>query len=255
MSGLIAKDVSVTIGGKTLLHSTSLAFEGGGMTAVLGPNGAGKTTLLKALLGLIKHDGAVSYGTAKRDALSPRDRAIWCAYLPQNQRHAWPLSVDSVVRLGRYPHNDLDKTGVVDGLMHRLGLAERRGQSVLTLSGGEQMRVALARALAVEANFLLADEPLASLDPHFQFDILNTLHDVAREGAGVVVVMHDLAMAARYADRVIVLDKGCVVADGSPDEALVAERVSSVFDVRSQVVQIGRHDGKTINVALPDGLA
>jgi len=253
MTELRAQGLSVTVGSKTLLQPTDLVVPGGGLTAIVGANGAGKTTLLKALLGLVPAGGAVMLGDVPLASLEPKKRARQIAYLPQGQSHAWPLSVEAVVALGRHPHGrGVDDT--VNRVLGRLGLAGLREQSVLTLSGGEQMRVSLARALAVEASFLLADEPLASLDPRYQFEIMDVLADEAVRGTGVVVVMHDLAMAARHAGRIVLLKAGHVLADGPAETVLTAPLVEEAFAVRTRQVQIERA-GSPITLALPDGAA
>jgi iron complex transport system ATP-binding protein len=257
MSLLQARNLSVSIGKARLLQPADLSLETGTLTAVLGPNGAGKSTLLKALLGLIDHDGETKLDGKALSSLSPRERAKQIAYLPQGQSHAWPLSVEAVVTLGRHPHGGQPYSGqdgnVVECVLDTMGLQDLRGQSVLTLSGGEQVRVSLARALAVEATFLLADEPLASLDPRYQFEIMCVLAGQARGGDGVVVVMHDLALAARYADRIILMKDGAILADGPPETMLSGENVQSVFNVQTRQTDIHREDGP-INVALPSEL-
>jgi len=257
MSMFQAKNLSVSIGKARLLQPTDLSLETGTLTVVLGPNGAGKSTLLKALLGLIDHGGETKLDGKALSSLSPRERAKQIAYLPQGQSHAWPLSVEAVVALGRYPHGGQSHDGqgedVVERVLDTMGLKDPRDQSVLTLSGGEQMRVSLARALAVEASFLLADEPLASLDPRYQFEIMSVLAGQARGGNGVVVVMHDLALAARYADRIILMKEGAILADGSPEEVLSGENVQSAFNVGTRSRTVHRTDGP-IRVALPDQL-
>ncbi|MBO6675118.1 MAG: ABC transporter ATP-binding protein [Rhizobiales bacterium] len=235
-----------------MLQPTDLSLETGSLTVILGPNGAGKSTLLKALLGLVPHSDATSMDGKALSSLSPRERAKQIAYLPQGQSYAWPLSVEAVVALGRHPHGG-QGDDVVERVLDTMGLKDLRDQSVLTLSGGEQMRVSLARALAVEASFLLADEPLASLDPRYQFEIMSVLAGQARDGKGVVVVMHDLALAARYADRIILMKEGAILADGSPEEVLSGENVQSAFNVGTRRGTVHRTDGP-IRVALPDQL-
>jgi iron complex transport system ATP-binding protein len=257
MSVLHAKNLSVTIGKARLLQSADLSLETGTLTAILGPNGAGKSTFLKALLGLIAHGGETKLDGKVLSSLSPLERAKQIAYLPQGQSHAWPLSVEAVVALGRHPHggqtHDDRGDDVVERVIDTMGLTAMRHQSVLTLSGGEQMRVSLARVLAVEATFLLADEPLASLDPRYQFEIMGVLAGQARGGKGIVVVMHDLALAARYADRLVLMKDGALLADGAPHEVLIPDRVEGAFGVRTHLTEVRRAEG-SIAVALPDRL-
>ncbi|MFN3171855.1 MAG: ABC transporter ATP-binding protein [Hyphomicrobiales bacterium] len=252
MSVLHAKNLSVSIGKARLLQSADLSLETGTLTAILGPNGAGKSTFLKALLGLIDHSGETKLDGKALSSLSPLERAKQIAYLPQGQSHAWPLSVEAVVALGRHPHGGKSDE-IVERVLDTMGLTALRDQSVLTLSGGEQMRVSLARALAVEAAFLLADEPLASLDPRYQFEIMGVLAGQARDGKGIVVVMHDLALAARYADRLVLMKDGALLADGAPHEVLIPDRVEGAFGVRTHLTEVRRAEG-SIAVALPDRL-
>lgn len=253
MRHLETKNLSVHVGSKVLLHPTSLTFTNGCLAAVVGPNGAGKSTFVKALLGLTTHTGEVLLDDAPLAGLHPKERAKAVAFLPQGQSHAWPLPVSEVVALGRYPHgkssNSVDD--VVERTIKRMGLEGLQDQSVLTLSGGEQMRVAMARALAVEADFLLADEPLASLDPQHQFAMMDTLKAQTDENHGIVVVVHDLRLAALYADRIILLHAGQVVADGTPEDVLNTENVADVFQVTCQTESVERADGRTVSVALP----
>lgn len=253
MRRLETKNLGVQIGSKVLLHPTSLSFTDGCLAAIVGPNGAGKSTFVKALLGLMPHTGEVLLDGSPMIAMTPRARAKAVAYLPQGQNHAWPLPVHQVVELGRYPHGDRNQAGhdMVERTINRMGLADLRDQSVLRLSGGEQMRVAMARALAVEADFLLADEPLASLDPRHQFSMMDSLRAEAGKGHGVVVVLHDLRLAALYADRIIMMRGGAVVADGGPQEVLTQDRVRDAFDVSSQQETIERAEGGQVTVALP----
>lgn len=253
MRRLETKNLSVSIGSKMLLHPTSLSFTNGCLAAIVGPNGAGKSTFVKALLGLTTHTGDVLLDDAPLAGLTAKNHAKAVAYLPQGQSHAWPLPVEQVVALGRYPHagRGTPMDDVVDQTIARMELDALRDQSVLTLSGGEQMRVAMARALAVQADFLLADEPLASLDPKHQFAMMDTLKNEVKNGHGVVVVVHDLRLAALYADRIIMLDAGHVVADGPAEAVLTTQNVASVFDVRSQVETLKRMDGRSVNVSLP----
>jgi iron complex transport system ATP-binding protein len=252
VSVLQAQKVGVTFDDVEPLKPIDLTLQTGQLTVVLGPNGAGKSTLVKALLGLVRSSGAVLLDDKPLSSLSATERARQIAYLPQGQSHAWPLSVEAVVALGRFPHGGRDN-GEVERVLASMGLTALRDQSVLTLSGGEQMRVSLARALAVDAAFLLADEPLASLDPRYQFEIMGVLSQQSAQGKGVAVVMHDLALAARHADRLILMKDGVMLADGAPHEVLTDDRVKTAFGVRTRESQVRRADG-TITVALPDRL-
>ena len=213
------------------LHDVSLGLEPGTITAICGPNGAGKSSLLETLAGLLAPDaGEVFLGDTPMAALHPRERARRIGYLPQAHEIAWDVPVRSLVELGRMPHGDR-LAGPVDAALAALDiahLAERRAQS---LSGGETARVLLARVLAGEPDWILADEPLAALDLAHQLALLRHLRAAAESGTGVVLVLHDLAHAMNQADRVIVLDRGTLAADAAPHEALSAEVIARVWGV------------------------
>ena len=223
-STLTAHNLTVT--GR--LANASLTLEPGTITAICGPNGAGKSTLLETLAGLIDPElGHVALGATALAAMTPRARARAIGYLPQQAEIAWDVPVRSLVALGRMPHGDT-RTEPVDAALTALDLthfADRRAQQ---LSGGETARVLLARVLAGEPRWILADEPLAALDLAHQLALLGHLRRAAEAGAGVVLVLHDLALAMNHADRAVVLDAGRVIADGACEDALdhtVIERV------------------------------
>ena len=212
----------------------SLALEPGTITAICGPNGAGKSTLLEALAGLLEPDsGAALLDDTALAAMTPRQRGQRIGYLPQAHEIAWDVPVRSLVALGRMPHGDADPAPVEAALdaLDLHGFADRRAQS---LSGGETARVLLARVLAGQPQWILADEPLAALDLAHQLALLRHLRAAAHSGAGVVLVLHDLALAMNHADRVVVLDKGRVAADGSCENALATEVVERVWGVTAR---------------------
>lgn len=223
---------NLTVGDR--LTGVSVGFHAGSITAICGPNGAGKSTLLQALAGLIPPDeGAVCMGAQALAAMPPRERAKAIGYLPQTPEIAWDVPVRSLVTLGRMPHGDT-RAEPVDAALAALDLgafAHRRAQS---LSGGETARALLARVLAGEPRWILGDEPLASLDLAHQLVLLRHLRAVAVAGAGVVLVLHDLALAMNHADRVVVLDRGRVAADGAPEAALSAEAIEQVWGVTAR---------------------
>ena len=221
---------ALTVAGR--LEAVTAALEPGRITAICGPNGAGKSTLLQCLTGLIEpKGGAVLLGGAPLRA--GRERARRIGYLPQVGEIAWDMSVASLAALGRLPHGDRSEAQVVAALaaLDLTGLAER---PVSTLSGGERARALLARVLAGEPEWILADEPLAALDLAHQLALLGRLRAAAGQGAGVVLVLHDLALAMNHADRVLVLERGCLVADGAPEEALTAELIARVWGVTAR---------------------
>jgi len=245
MSGLLsAQHVTAVLGGATVVERASLALRGGELAVLVGPNGAGKTTLLRALAGLIPADGAIELGGEPLAALKARERARRIAYLPQGHVFHWPMPVAAIVMLGREPHADpFSGTPAQDraAVARALAITETEGfadRAVTTLSGGERARVALARALATQAPVLLADEPTASLDPRHQLVVMELLRQAAHAGSAILATTHDLTLAARFADRVIVMHQGRLVADGLPGDALNAERLADVFGVEAQMVEL-----------------
>lgn len=216
------------------LDRVSVALEPGQITAICGPNGAGKSTLLQSFAGLIDADGGdVALDDNSLASLSPRDRGKRIGYLPQQAEIAWDVPVRSLVALGRMPHGDTRRESV-DAALAALDLdhlANRRAQS---LSGGETARVLLARVLAGEPDWILADEPLAALDLSHQLALLSHLQSAAEGGAGVVLVLHDLALAMNHADRVVVLDQGSVAADAEPQNALDHQVIERVWKVSAR---------------------
>ncbi len=235
---LTARGLSVTLAGRLVLNGVSLALSSGHLVGLVGPNGAGKTTLLRALAGLVPSEGAIEIGGAALSSLSLRDRARRFAYLPQGHVVHWPLPARDIVALGRYPHGATDParltpkdTEAVVRAMQATDVMEFSERRVTELSGGERSRVALARVLAVEAPVILADEPTASLDPRHQFDVMKSLRASADKGVLVIVVTHDLGLAARFADTVLVLSGGRLVSQGAPAEALSEKIMGDVFRI------------------------
>jgi iron complex transport system ATP-binding protein len=239
---LTAGQLGVALGGRTVLRDVSLRFVPGRVTAILGPNGAGKSTLLKAAAGLVPVTG----GTVRIDerdvaALDPRERARLIGYLPQGAAAAWNVPAADLVALGRLPHRapfaaeSPEDRAAVARAMAAADMTELATRPVGELSGGERARVFFARVLAGEPEWLLADEPLAALDPAHQIDILDRLREVATSGRGVVIVLHDLLLAGRAADDIVLLKRGEVLAQGSARDVLTVENVRAAFDIRVEV--------------------
>lgn len=242
MTDLIARSLTVTAGDATLVGEASLSLAPGELVAILGPNGAGKTSLIRACMGLTKPDaGTVTLGGHDIAGISPIERARQIAYLPQIRPLAWPSRVRDVVALGRFSHGaalgrltgaDADAVDRAITACHLAHLADRRTD---TLSGGELARVHCARAFAAEAPLLIADEPTAALDPRHQFQILDLIDAFVKNGGGALVILHDIALAARYAARLVWMKEGRIVMDGSPEDTLTAARLEEIYGVRARV--------------------
>jgi iron complex transport system ATP-binding protein len=237
------RGLAVSLDGRWVVKDLDITLARGELTIIVGPNGAGKTTLMRALAGLETSWGEVHVGGVPVDQLDLRTRARAISYLPQGNFFYWPMSVADVVALGRMPHgsglaglSEADRLAISDAMAdtETLELADR---PVTSLSGGERARVALARALAVSAPVLLADEPAALLDPRYQLRILETLTHQADDGVAVVAVLQDLSLAARFGDRILVMNEGEIVADGPPEKVLDADLISRVFGVSSTIVE------------------
>lgn len=243
MSVLSVEHLSVRLGDKAVLDDVSAAFAPGLVTAVVGPNGAGKSTLLDCLAALRKPDaGQVTLdGRPIRD-LPSRERARRIAYLPQNAEIAWAVDGRTFVGLGRTPYVGAwgltaEDRAAVDRAMAVAGVEAFADRVVSTLSGGERARVLIARALAGDPQWLLADEPLAGLDPGHVLDACDLFRRLADdEGRGIVVTLHDLDAAMRVADRVIVLAEGRVLADGAPVEALSPAVLKAAYGVEARTL-------------------
>lgn len=236
---LSAQDLGLSLGGKSALAEASMRVQRGAVTAIIGPNGAGKSSLLACLAGLLAPDtGRVMLDDVPLASLSPQQRARRIGFLPQAAEVNWDVDVATLVALGRLPHQGRWGPGPADAAAVAAAMAATDIEGlatrvVNTLSGGERARALLARVLAGAPDYLLADEPLASLDPGHQLDSLACLRDAATAGAGVVVVLHDLAHALRIADRVILLDAGRIVADDAASAVLTPERIAAVYGVAS----------------------
>ena len=232
------------------LTDVSAALQPGQITAICGPNGAGKSSLLSCLAGLLVPDaGKVALDAAPLTSFTPQARAQTIGYLPQSPDVAWDVSVETLVALGRLPWRsgrDAD-TVAVEAALTAMELQHLRNRPVSQLSGGERARTLMARVLAGQPRWILSDEPLANLDLAHQQTLLAQLRAQALAGTGVVLVLHDLAQAMNHADRVLVLDRGAVVADGAPDAVLNAETIRRVWGVEAE--WLGQ--GGTRALALP----
>lgn len=256
MSLLSARDLAVHIGGKPVVLGVSLDFRPGEVVAIVGPNGAGKSTFLSAVAGLRRPDkGAALLDGADLQRMNGQARARRIAFMPQSQEVAWAVEVRTLVALGRTPFlgaRGLTRAdeAIVEAAMAQAGVSQFAGRLVTSLSGGERARVLIARALAGEPEWLLTDEPLAGLDPGHQLDAAQLFRGMAARGCGVIVTLHDLTLAARMADRIVVLNEGAVIADGSAAEALTPRVLASAYQIDARLIDgaggalievVGRH--------------
>ncbi|MEO4046131.1 heme ABC transporter ATP-binding protein [Pseudomonas sp. CAU 1711] len=243
---LRADNLTVRRGGATVLQGIDLTLRPGEVLGVLGPNGAGKSTLLGALCGeLHPHDGSVSLDGRALGDWPGQERARRLAVLPQNSTLSFAFPVAEVVGMGRLPHDSgrARDAEIVAAALQAADAGYLRGRSYLALSGGERQRVHLARVLAQlwpggVGRVLLLDEPTSALDPLHQHTTLQAVRDFAGQGAAVLVILHDLNLAARYCDRILLLQCGRAHALGQPDEVLRAEPLRQVFGLD---VLIQRH--------------
>ena len=230
---LFLYDVRAGYGGKTILDGAGASFAAGHVTGIVGPNGAGKTTLLRVALGIIEiQSGRVeildrAVKDYSREALA---RAI--AYLPQEGGAQWPMLARRVVALGRMPYGPRDDgASAVNDAMQRADAAQFAARRMDELSAGERARVLLARALATQAPILLVDEPAAHLDPAHQLRLMELLRAEAARGVAVVITLHDLALASRFCDTVVVMRDGKAIVQGTPSDALSDEALADVFGI------------------------
>jgi len=233
---LRGKDVVVNLGERRVVQCIDLDIGPGEIIGLVGPNGAGKSTLLKALAGLVEPtSGQITLTGRRLSDIRPDLRAKQISYFAQHHVVHWPLSVEALVRLGRFPHRgEADDAAMMDALI-KAEVEHLRDRTVTELSGGELARVLLARALAVDAPYLLADEPIAGLDPYFQLQLMTLFRELADSGTGVLVVLHDLSLAARFCDRVMLINAGIVAAQGTPRQVLTEDLLRQVFRVEMTV--------------------
>lgn len=243
MSLLSLDLLTVMRGGCPVVDGVTLEIGAGEVVGLIGPNGAGKTTMMRGALGLLAASGGSSL-----TALHARDRAKAAAWLPQAREIAWPVSVETLVSLGRSPYlaggrklSQADHEAVAQAL-EQMGLTAFARRDATALSGGEQARVLIARVLAQSTPLIMADEPVAGLDPAHQFSLMRVFSKLAQGGKSVLVSMHDLGLAAQYCTRLVMIHRGKLAADGTPREVLSDDLLRDVFQVS------GRWDGDAFHV-------
>lgn len=244
---LQANHIHLRLDHHPVLQDVSLQLQAGEFVGLIGPNGAGKSSLLKILAALISaQQGQVELQLPHHEltdihALPAPARARFLGYLPQQEKPAWPLTVEHLVGLGRAPwhkpmgHKSEQDQYAVEHALQLTDLQHLRQRPVTALSGGELQRCLLARVFAGEPQVILADEPIAALDPYHQLHIMELLQTHAREGGAVIAALHDLSLASRYCKRLILLHHGRVVADGEPVAVLTPKNLQDVYGITAHV--------------------
>ncbi|MDX2426530.1 MAG: ABC transporter ATP-binding protein [Cycloclasticus sp.] len=249
---LLARNICVNLSAKAILKNINVDFPEGKLIGLIGPNGAGKSTLMRVLAGLqTLESGEICLNDRLLEQFSRLELAKKITYLPQLGECHWPLTVERVVMLGRHPHSDshradLDSIKAVQQAIEEVDIQHLVGRSVNELSGGERARVMLARALATQSDVLLADEPIVSLDPRHQIDVMALLQSLAHKGKTVIVVLHELHLAMRYCDSLVLLDNGEKISEGDPASVLTPKNLHDVYGVDAL---FGEHQG--VNWLLP----
>lgn len=242
MTGLAGTGLAVAFDGRAVLEDVAAAVQSGELVGLIGPNAAGKTTLVRTLVGLQPPArGEVTLDGKPLAGFGRRERARTIAYLPQGADAHWPVAVERIVALGRHPHLEpwrrpsaTDRVAI-EQAMRAARVAHLAARPVNRLSAGERARAMLARALAGEPRLLLADEPVAQLDPYHQIQVMELFRALARQGLGVLVVLHDLTLAARFCDRLMALHEGRIAAEGDARAVLTPELLARVYGVVAEI--------------------
>jgi len=241
---LYLENITCRIGERVILENTSLRISAGEFIGLIGPNGAGKSTLLRIAAGLQKPSAGSNFiNGVLTNTLFPSERARRLAWLPQAREIAWAMTAREIVALGRFAwgaaqrENTKDITAVAQALKET-GAADFADRLAHTLSGGELARVHLARLLAGQTPVILADEPVAALDPEHQLSVMKLLRAKTDEGRAVIAALHELPLAARYCTRIVLLNKGSIVADGPPADVITPAALRDVFGVTAKIESV-----------------
>lgn len=235
------KDIKFSYRENNILNSITIDMNQGNLIGIIGPNGAGKTTLLKCILGLLSpSEGTISINGKNIKSISSEEKAHIIGYVPQKDNTAFSIPLYEAVLLGRRPYinysvsrNDLK---IVDDLLQKLDLIKLAQRPINQLSGGEKQKVFIARALAQETSILLLDEPTSALDLKHQVEVLSILKNQVKEhGKLVIVVMHDINLASRYADALIMLKKGQIYSFGKPEDVITSKNLRDVYEVDAHI--------------------
>lgn len=244
MSLLRVDNLTVNRQQRIVVDGVSFTINPGEFVGLIGPNGAGKSTLLRSILGQIAFTGELVLQGQAHQKLSPAARAQLLAYIAQEREIGWNVSVETVVRLGRLAHTPrfarLNATDLqlIEAAIAVLEIQHLRHKPARQLSGGEQARVLIARALAQSAPLILADEPAAGLDPAHQLGLMQVFRDLAAQGRSTLCTLHDLGLAARWCSRLLLLKEGRLIADGRPSEVLTAEAIRDLYGVEVYRAQV-----------------
>lgn len=238
---LVAENVSVSLGRTQVVRDVSMTLEPATVTGLLGPNGAGKSTLMRAMAGQLVHSGAITLDGQPVSAMSEAYRARHIAWLPQSREVSWPLSVENLVALGRLPWHGWRRTRsaadheLCARAMQLMDVDTLASRPADQLSGGELARVLMARAVAQDTPVLLADEPGAGLDPAHQISMMAALRQLASRGRTVLVSLHDLSLAARWCDRLVIMREGRIAGSGQPVDVMTEAMLRDVYGINAEI--------------------
>lgn len=247
MTLLELRDVAVNLNQCQVVRPLNLELQAGEVLGLIGPNGAGKSTLLKAVAGLLAATGTMAWKQQALTELSLRQRARAIGYLAQSANAHWPLKVERLITLGRLPHLNWwqrpspEDRELVEQAIALAEVAHLRKRTIDQLSGGERARVMLARLFATQPEVILADEPVSALDPYHQLHIMELLQLHAKTRGGVIVVLHDLTLAARFCDRIALLSQGSLLACDTPEQVLNSQHLAQVYGIAAKQ---WHHDGE-----------